>query len=169
MKKIACLSALACILSSSAMAQSTITGGFAQSDYHGMANRANGLNLKYRYEGNLEPFGWSNSFTFTERGKSASHYYHKNQYYSLTTGPVYRFNDWVSIYGVVGGGYGKFQKERMTYRSRHKFSNSDLGFSYGAGLQFNPVQNLAIDLGYEQSRIRNIDVSTWMAGIGYRF
>ncbi|WP_338400678.1 hypothetical protein, partial [Bacillus licheniformis] len=40
MKKIACLSALACVLAvsaGSAMAQSTVTGGYAQSDYQGVA------------------------------------------------------------------------------------------------------------------------------------
>jgi opacity protein-like surface antigen len=30
---------------------------------------------------------------------------------------------------------------------------SDYGFSYGAGLQFNPIENVALDFSYEQSRI----------------
>lgn len=37
---------------------------------------------------------------------------------------------------------------------------SDYGFSYGAGLQFNPIENVALDFSYEQSRIRNVDVGT---------
>ncbi|HHD2623197.1 Ail/Lom family outer membrane beta-barrel protein, partial [Escherichia coli] len=43
------------------------------------------------------------------------------------------------------------------------------GFSYGAGLQFNPMENVALDFSYEQSRIRSVDVGTWIAGVGYRF
>jgi outer membrane protein X len=46
---------------------------------------------------------------------------------------------------------------------------SDYGFSYGAGMQFNPIENVALDFSYEQSRIRNVDVGTWIAGVGYRF
>ncbi len=37
---------------------------------------------------------------------------------------------------------------------------SDYGFSYGAGMQFNPIENVALDFSYEQSRIRNVDVGT---------
>ncbi|WP_016605120.1 Ail/Lom family outer membrane beta-barrel protein, partial [Yersinia pestis] len=50
-----------------------------------------------------------------------------------------------------------------------KHSTSDYGFTYGAGLQFNPAENVALDVSYEQSRIRNVDVGTWVAGVGYTF
>ncbi|MCU3986545.1 outer membrane protein OmpX, partial [Enterobacter mori] len=30
-------------------------------------------------------------------------------------------------------------------------------------------ENVALDFSYEQSRIRNVDVGTWIAGVGYRF
>ncbi|STP78353.1 outer membrane protein X [Escherichia coli] len=76
------------------------------------------------------------------------------------------FNDWASIYGVVGVGYGKFQ---TTEYPTYKHDTSDYGFSYGAGLQFNPMENVALDFSYEQSRIRSVDVGTWIAGVGYRF
>jgi outer membrane protein X len=36
-------------------------------------------------------------------------------------------------------------------------------------MQFNPMENVALDVSYEQSRIRNVDVGTWIAGVGYRF
>ncbi|HGX9575597.1 Ail/Lom family outer membrane beta-barrel protein, partial [Pseudomonas aeruginosa] len=78
----------------------------------------------------------------------------------------YRINDWASIYGVVGVGYGKFQ---TTEYPTYKHDTSDYGFSYGAGLQFNPMENVALDFSYEQSRIRSVDVGTWIAGVGYRF
>ena len=171
MKKIACLSALACVLAvsaGSAMAQSTVTGGYAQSDYQGVANKANGFNLKYRYEDGSNPLGWIGSFTYTEKDNTDSGIYNKGQYYGVTGGPAFRLNDWASIYGVVGVGYGKFQQTENEGLNRTA-SNSDYGFSYGAGLQFNPIQDVALDFSYEQSRIRNVDVGTWIAGVGYRF
>ena len=170
MKKIACLSALAAVLAVSAgsafAATSTVTGGYAQSDAQGVANKANGFNLKYRYEQDNNPLGVIGSFTYTEKDRTEDGVYNKGQYYGITAGPAYRLNDWASIYGVVGVGYGKFQNA-ATPADNH--STSDYGFSYGAGLQFNPIENVALDFSYEQSRIRSVDVGTWIAGVGYRF
>lgn len=57
----------------------------------------------------------------------------------------------------MGVGYGKFQ---TTEYPTYKHDTSDYGFSYGAGLQFNPMENVALDFSYEQSRIRSVDVGT---------
>ena len=172
MNKIARLSALAVVLAASVgttafAATSTVTGGYAQSDMQGKANKAGGFNLKYRYEQDNNPLGVIGSFTYTEKDNNSNGTYNKGQYYGITAGPAYRLNDWASIYGVVGIGYGKFQQNETTFRSNS--DSSDVGFSYGAGLQFNPYQQFAIDVGYEQSRIRNVDVGTWIAGVGYSF
>ena len=169
MKKIACLSALAAVLAVSAgtavAATSTVTGGYAQSDMQGVMNKTNGFNLKYRYEQDNSPLGVIGSFTYTEKDRTESGVYQKGQYYGITAGPAYRLNDWASIYGVVGIGHGKFQDN--SYPNKHDMS--DYGFSYGAGMQFNPIENVALDFSYEQSRIRNVDVGTWIAGVGYSF
>lgn len=170
MKKIACLSALAAVLAFSAgtavAATSTVTGGYAQSDAQGVANKMSGFNLKYRYEQDDNPLGVIGSFTYTEKDRTnGAGDYNKGQYYGITAGPAYRLNDWASIYGVVGVGYGKFQ---TTDYPTYKHDTSDYGFSYGAGLQFNPMENVALDFSYEQSRIRSVDVGTWIAGVGYR-
>lgn len=122
MKKIACLSALAAVLAftagTSVAATSTVTGGYAQSDAQGQMNKMGGFNLKYRYEEDNSPLGVIGSFTYTEKSRTASSGdYNKNQYYGITAGPAYRINDWASIYGVVGVGYGKFQTtEYPTYK-----------------------------------------------------
>lgn len=163
MKKIACLSALAAVLAFSAgsavASTSTVTGGYAQSDAQGAANKMNGFNLKYRYEQDNNPLGVIGSFTYTEKDRTdASGDYNKTQYYGITAGPAYRLKtDWASIYGVVGVGYGKFQNAASPADNH---STSDYGFSYGAGLQFNPIENVALDFSYEQSRIRSVDVGT---------
>lgn len=172
MKKIACLSALAAVLAftagTSVAATSTVTGGYAQSDAQGQMNKMGGFNLKYRYEEDNSPLGVIGSFTYTEKDRTENGSYNKGQYYGITAGPAYRLNDWASIYGVVGVGYGKFQQTENQGLNRTA-SNSDYGFSYGAGMQFNPIENVALDFSYEQSRIRNVDVGTWIAGVGYRF
>ncbi|MBV8044308.1 outer membrane protein OmpX [Pluralibacter sp.] len=170
MKKIACLSALAAVLAVSAgsavASTSTVTGGYAQSDMQGVVNKANGFNLKYRYEQDNSPLGVIGSFTYTEKNNTDGGSYNKSQYYGITAGPAYRINDWASVYGVVGLGYGKFQSTNFPV---DKADTSDYGFSYGAGVQFNPIENVALDFSYEQSRIRSVDVGTWIAGVGYRF
>lgn len=169
MKKIACLSALAAVLAVSAgtavAATSTVSGGYAQSDYQGVANKAGGFNLKYRYEEDNSPLGVIGSFTYTQKTDDRFDSSNKSQYYGLTAGPAYRLNDWASIYGVIGLGYGKAQGNQFPNND----STSDYGFSYGAGLQFNPIENVALDFSYEQSRIRSVDVGTWIVGAGYRF
>lgn len=171
MNIIARLSALAVVLAASVgttafAATSTVTGGYAQSDMQGKANKAGGFNLKYRYEQDNNPLGVIGSFTYTEKDNTSNGTYNKGQYYGITAGPAYRLNDWASIYGVIGVGYGKFQNNNFP---NQKSDMSDYGFSYGAGMQFNPIENVALDFSYEQSRIRNVDVGTWIAGVGYRF
>ena len=170
MNKIACLSALAWVLAVSAgsafAGDATVSGGYAQSDMQGIANKANGFNLKYRYEFDGEPLGVIGSFTYTEKNRTTGEgVYNKGQYYGFTAGPAYRLTDWASIYGVIGFGVGKFQQTDYPNKS----DTSDVGVAYGAGVQFNPMENVALDFSYEQSRIRSVDVGTWIAGVGYRF
>ncbi|MFC0229364.1 outer membrane protein OmpX [Serratia aquatilis] len=172
MKKIVCLSAVAaCVLAvtaGSALAgESTVSAGYAMGDFQGIANKADGFNLKYRYEYSNSPFGVIGSFTHLEKTGSGNGEYNKAQYSGITAGPAYRINDWASIYGMIGLGYGKFTANAQDGSNNH--SISDYGFSYGAGLQFNPMQQVALDVGYEQSRIRSVDVGTWNVGVGYRF
>lgn len=89
MKKIACLSAVAaCVLAVSAgtafAGQSTVSAGYAQGDLQGVANKANGFNLKYRYEFDNNPLGVIGSFTHLEKNRSESGFYKKSQYDSIT-------------------------------------------------------------------------------------
>lgn len=170
MKKIACFSVLGCLValaSTPCLAKSTVSAGYAQGDMQGEINKAKGFNLKYRYEDDALPVGWLGSFTYIAKNSTENGDNLKGQYYGLTGGPAYRLVDWASIYGVIGLGYGRFQLNAQDRSFGDK--SSDYGFSYGAGMQFNPMDNVAIDVGYEQSRIRNVDVGTWIAGVGYSF
>ncbi len=82
MNKIARLSALAVVLAASVgttafAATSTVTGGYAQSDMQGKANKAGGFNLKYRYEQDNNPLGVIGSFTYTEKDNNSNGTYNK--------------------------------------------------------------------------------------------
>lgn len=170
MNKTARISTLAIVLAASMgtpafAATSTVSGGYAQGDAQGEINKASGFNLKYRYEESDSPLGVIGSFTYIEKDRTQSGVYEKGQYFGITAGPAYRFTDWASLYGVIGVGHGKFQQNDYP----DKDSTSDYGFSYGAGVQFNPYENVALDFSYEQSRIRSTDVGIWMTGIGYSF
>ncbi|NLS43301.1 outer membrane protein OmpX [BEV proteobacterium] len=111
--------------------------------------------------------GVISSFTYLEDSQSNDGYYNKDQYMGFTAGPAYCINDWASVYGVIGLSHGKY-----TYNAADGTYNNhddDYGFTYCAGLQFNPIQDVALDVGYEQSHIRSVDVGTWAVGVGYRF
>ncbi|VTN15209.1 Outer membrane protein X precursor [Raoultella terrigena] len=91
MNKIARFSALAVVLAASVgtafAATSTVTGGYAQSDMQGEANKAGGFNLKYRYEQDNSPLGVIGSFTYTEKDRTESGVYEKA---STTASPLVR-------------------------------------------------------------------------------
>ena len=138
-------------------------GEFSRSD------NLHGLNLKYRYELD-ERFGVMASLL-----RSKITYNFKNQgqkigsaeatYYSLTTGPSYRLNQYISAYAL--GGIGHAQLDGKIGPFSNKFI--DNAFTAGAGLQFNLTQNVSLDTHYEYAKFSNLKVNTWTAGIGYRF
>ncbi|XPE41105.1 outer membrane protein OmpX [Shigella flexneri] len=169
MKKIACLSALAAVLAFSAGTAVAVTSsyGWLRSERcSGRSEQMNGFNLKYRYEQDNTRWVLSVPSLTLKKVVPMLWRLQQNPVYGITAGPAYRLNDWASIYGVVGVGYGKFQNAASPADNH---TTSDYGFSYGAGLQFNPNRKRCSGLLLEQSRIRSVDVGTWIAGVGYRF
>ncbi|ECG0109319.1 outer membrane beta-barrel protein [Salmonella enterica] len=166
--------------------QNTASVGYAFSHINDYGN-LNGINLSYRYEftpewGILGSFTWATA-SKSERSGSVDEglykYDSKLNYYSLLAGPVYRINDFVSLYGQIGVGYIKAHgSESDTYRNSYdkdNFSLSKTGFAYGAGVQFNPVKNLALTAGYEGATFSSVDDSGsinpngFNVSVGYRF
>ena len=151
----------------------TVLGGYAQSnvkaDGENLKDDSTGFNVKYRYELN-ENLGVVSSFTYT--GASYNYYFGGYKignvdldYYSISAGPSYRFNDYVSAYGLLGIAHGRVEANALGFSD----SESKTSATYGVGLQFNPVPNWAIDTSYEYSKLGDVKVGTWMVGIGYRF
>ncbi|SUC40558.1 outer membrane protein (attachment invasion locus protein) [Proteus mirabilis] len=58
-------------------------------------------------------------------------------------------------------------KTFTTMMEREK--ENKISMAYGLGVQVNPITNLAIDVSYEYSKLYDIDFTTWVVGIGYRF
>ncbi|ABG14310.1 MULTISPECIES: attachment invasion locus protein Ail [Yersinia pseudotuberculosis complex] len=154
--------------------ESSISIGYAQSrvkeDGYKLDKNPRGFNLKYRYEFNND-WGVIGSFAQTRRGFEESVDGFKLidgdfKYYSVTAGPVFRINEYVSLYGLLGAGHGKAKFSSIFGQSE---SRSKTSLAYGAGLQFNPHPNFVIDASYEYSKLDDVKVGTWMLGAGYRF
>ncbi|MBD2780685.1 Ail/Lom family outer membrane beta-barrel protein [Xenorhabdus szentirmaii] len=128
-----------------------------------------GLNLKYRYEFNDE-FGVISSLTYTQYDFSYDYYgVEKSRIKwsntSLMAGPSYRFNEYISAYGLIGANYGKVSHSSGDDKS----SYNDTSLSYGIGLQFNPTQSWVIDTSYSHAKLKGTKIGTWVFGVGYRF
>lgn len=146
--------------------------GFAEGDY----DKLKGLNIKYRYEFDESQYGIIASLTSATKGYN---YYIGGKkkaevdasYGSLLVGPTYRFNDYVSAYVMGGIGYNNFEikQEEKVHGFDGKLTKDKRAFAYGAGLQFNPIENIAIDLSYERAEFSGEKAGTWVAGLGYRF
>lgn len=153
--------------------QHTISGGYAQSSLkaggHSLDDKPKGVNVKYRYEFD-DNWGIASSFTYT--GIKYDFYSAGSKigdaeldYYSLSAGPAYRINDYFSVYGLVGFAHGRIENNVQWYLH----TESKTSGVYGAGLQFNPFPNWVVDASYEYTKLGDVKVGTWTAGIGYRF
>ncbi len=176
--------AIGCSLPAMADSQ-TISLGYAQSKVQDFKN-IRGVNVKYRYEWD-SPVSLISSLTYMSGKQNDSADYSgggsesnhaKLKYYSLSVGPAYRINAYVSIYGLVGIDYNK--ADYSYYESNGAGSQwEDSGnikkasLMYGAGVQINPIENVAIDIGYEGSRFndgyQNMSINGFNIGVGYRF
>lgn len=168
---IACLSIMS--VNVYAANENTVSIGYAQNNISAAGNSLNkdlkGFNFKYRYEIN-NALGLIGSFTHTHQGYNLSDGYGDVgsgdfDYYSFTAGPSYRFNEYVSAYGLIGAARGKVSLSVFD----ESVSESKTAMAYGVGVQFNPLPNIAIDASYEHTKLSDIKVGTWMLGVGYRF
>ncbi|PHM46022.1 attachment invasion locus protein [Xenorhabdus mauleonii] len=158
----------------------TISLGYAQSSINSdaeiqlankkMDNKQHGLNLKYRYEFDKH-FGIISSLTYTQNQHTDDNLGNISKFKwsntSLMAGPAYRFNDFVSAYGLLGAVHRKVSfdvSDKTTNGSMKKTS-----LSYGIGLQFNPAPNWAADVSYSHAKSGEFKLGTWAFGVGYRF
>lgn len=96
------------------------------------------------------------------------------RYYSVMAGPTLRFNDYLSVYGVMG--ISQVQYKDIKHKDFEKTKIKKNAFSWGAGLMINPTEVVSISIGYENSRYKikelndsRIIMDGFIANIGYRF
>lgn len=154
-----------------------------------------GINLKHYYEVDNH-FGLIFSVLYSknrtsQRAESGRKYDFNTQYLSLSAGPAWRINPYVSVYGLVGASVLRSDMEFKTPAPRKVRSNPkrrlkakprsrgsinhvqefsyDYGLVAGTGVQFNLSQNLVLDTSWEYSWLRHNRISSWGIGLGYRF
>jgi len=169
----------------------TVTVGYAESKFPttttlGNVN-LNGVNLKYRYEEDSSvslitslTYMWNN-LSYSDKTINRQKFDVKQKYkdLSLAAGPAYRFNEFVSIYGLTGVNIFDSKYAKKTHTSNGNTDNESTHFRttlfmYGAGIQINPMANLALDIGYEgtQKNLRHnskLKLKGFNLGVGYRF
>jgi len=177
---------IGCLLSSCAVISThvsadnhTISLGYAQSKVPDFKS-IRGVNAQYRYEwdspvsvmGSLTYMTGDDSYSLRENfsgydGKVAM------KYYSMLAGPAYRVNDYVSLYVLAGIAHMKVA-DKVTYLTQYSESDKEnrTSAAYGAGVIFNPMKNLSVNIGYEGTYINDngtISINGFNIGAGYRF
>ncbi|AKS09899.1 Ail/Lom family outer membrane beta-barrel protein [Pseudomonas trivialis] len=167
--------------------ENTVTLGYAQSKVQSF-KVIKGVNVKYRYEWD-SPISLIGSFTYLAGDGNDSYYVDrdiidndiKDKYYSVSVGPAYRFNNFLSMYGLVGVGYSDVKVKSSWYNwndgyepmGDEKMNEKKSNFVYGAGLQINPLENFTVDVSYEGSHLKVADkklaMNGFSLGLGYRF
>ncbi|ECU3284697.1 hypothetical protein DYO40_21895 [Salmonella enterica subsp. enterica serovar Javiana] len=158
----------------------SISAGYAQGRVEHFKD-IRGVNLKYRYETEM-PVGVMASFSYLSGkddytdgipGNISWKDEVKATYWSLMAGPAVRVNEFVSFYALAGAGTAKAEvKEHVSipsYSASADVSERKTGLAWGAGVQFNPVENVVIDVGYEGSKIGAMKLNGFNLGVGYRF
>ncbi|EFF2323243.1 Ail/Lom family outer membrane beta-barrel protein, partial [Escherichia coli] len=132
-----------------------------------------GINVKYRYEF-TDTLGLVTSFSYANaKDEQKTHYsdtrWHedsvRNRWFSMMAGPSVRVNEWFSAYAMAGVAYSRVSTfsgdylrvtdnkgkthDVLTGSDDDRHSNTSL--AWGAGVQFNPTESVAIDIAYEGS------------------
>lgn len=162
----------------------TVSLGYAQSKVENFKN-IRGVNAQYRYEWD-PPLSVIGSFTYMSGDDDQKYYVDSDsvknhidvKYYSLMAGPAYRINEYVSLYALGGVAHTKADVDTKWvnsgdgYTQKDSLSEKSTSFAYGAGVQFNPTDELAVNVGYEGTNA-DIDgshsINGWNVGVGYRF
>lgn len=186
MKKISLAVFVAASLASGAALadNQTVSLGYAQSKVENFKN-IRGVNAQYRYEWD-SPLSVIGSFTYMSGDDDQKYYVDSDsvknhidvKYYSLMAGPAYRINEYVSLYALGGVAHTKADVDTKWvnagdgYTQKDSLSEKSTSFAYGAGVQFNPTEELAVNVGYEGTNA-DIDgshsINGWNVGVGYRF
>ncbi|EEW1801512.1 Ail/Lom family protein [Escherichia coli] len=155
------------------------------------SDNLNGINVKYRYEF-TDTLGLVTSFSYANaKDEQKTHYsdtrWHedsvRNRWFSMMAGPSVRVNEWFSAYAMAGMAYSRISTfsgdylrvtdnkgkthDVLTGSDDDRHSNTSL--AWGAGVQFNPTESVAIDIAYEGSGSGDWRTDGFIVGVGYKF
>ncbi|CAM6619026.1 Putative prophage-encoded outer membrane protein [Escherichia coli] len=107
----------------------------------------------------------------------------RNRWFSVMAGPSVRVNEWFSAYAMAGVAYSRVstfsgdylrvtdnkgkKHDVLTGSDDGRHSNTSL--AWGAGVQFNPTESVAIDVAYEGSGSGDWRTDGFIVGVGYKF
>lgn len=160
--------------------QHTFTLGYSESHIsHFKAMK--GGNVKYRYEIPVLPLSAMVSFSaMSGRGSQSvgagdvrEVKRHRVRYYSLMVGPAWRATSWASLYLLGGAGWESSSNQTDYYNpggdSTGRYKIFDARFAWGAGMQFNLIDNVVVDVGYQAGHVQRTSSNGVNVGVGYRF
>ncbi|EFO1585832.1 Ail/Lom family protein, partial [Escherichia coli] len=177
---------------SAAEHQSTLSAGYLHASTNVPGSDAlNGINVKYRYEF-TDMLGVVTSFSYANaKDEQKTHYsdtrWHedsvRNRWFSVMVGPSVRVNEWFSAYAMAGVAYSRVSTFSGDYlrvtdskgKTHDVLTGSDDGrhsntsLAWGAGVQFNPTESVAIDIAYEGSGSGDWRTDGFIVGVGYKF
>ncbi|EFI1596539.1 Ail/Lom family outer membrane beta-barrel protein, partial [Escherichia coli] len=155
------------------------------------SDNLNGINVKYRYEF-TDTLGLVTSFSYAgDKNRQLTRYsdtrWHedsvRNRWFSVMAGPSVRVNEWFSAYAMAGVAYSRVSTFSGDYlrvtdnkgKTHDVLTGSDDGrhsntsLAWGAGVQFNPIESVAIDIAYEGSGSGDWRTDGFIVGVGYKF
>ncbi len=109
--------------------------------------------------------------------------YTKTEVFSVMVGPSVRVNEWFSAYAMAGMAYSRVStfsgdyirvtdnkgKTHDVLTGSDDGRHSDTSLAWGAGVQFNPTESVAIDIAYEGSGSGDWRTDGFIVGVGYKF
>ncbi|WP_455817017.1 Ail/Lom family outer membrane beta-barrel protein [Pseudomonas cerasi] len=137
-----------------------------------------GINAKYRYEIPELPLSAMASFSsMSGRGSQSvgagEVRHHRVRYYSLMVGPAWRATNWASLYLLGGVGWESSSNQTDYHTadgdSTGRYKIFDARFAWGTGVQFNLIDNVVVDIGYQAGRVQRTSSSGFNVGVGYQF
>ncbi|EET2648239.1 phage tail tube protein [Escherichia coli] len=107
----------------------------------------------------------------------------RNRWFSVMAGPSVRVNEWFSAYAMAGMAYSRVSTFSGDYirvtdnkgKTHDVLTGSDDGrhsntsLAWGAGVQFNPTESVAVDVAYEGSGSGDWRTNSFIVGVGYKF
>ncbi len=107
----------------------------------------------------------------------------RNRWFSVMAGPSVRVNEWFSAYAMAGVAYSRVStfsgdylrvtdnkgKRRDVLTGSDDARHSNTSLAWGAGVQFNPTESVAVDVAYEGSGSGDWRTDGFIVGVGYKF